>query len=192
MTCPLQKARMCSFNNLTVVPPHLNIMKGDTKKMKFGYADPPYFGNGKSKYGYPEWDTKERHIELIKYLIESFPDGWVLCCNPKDLVWLLPHCPEGTRVCAWCKTFHQIRPTTVQYAWEPVIFYGGRKENGRKPMIRDWMACARTNRKGLQGAKPILFNEWVLRLLNFKKGDKLIDLFPGTGGMGEVVIKWQV
>lgn len=48
--------------------------------MKFCYADPPYFGNGKSKYGYPEWDTKERHIELVRQLTKEtgrvrLPDG---------------------------------------------------------------------------------------------------------------------
>jgi len=156
--------------------------------MKFCYADPPYFGNGKSKYGYAEWDTKERHIELIKQLTDEFPDGWALSCNPADLIWLLPYCPEGIRICAWCKTFHQIRPTTIQYAWEAVLLFRGRKENKRKPMVRDWMACARTNKKGLQGAKPLAFNSWILQLLNYKEGDELVDMFKGTGSM-ELALK---
>jgi hypothetical protein len=31
--------------------------------------------------------------------------------------------------CAWTKTFHQMGPTTVQYAWEAVLLHGGRKDN---------------------------------------------------------------
>jgi hypothetical protein len=42
-------------------------------------------------------------------------------------------------------------------------------------------------KKGLPGAKPWRFCEWVLDGLNFQLGDTLDDLFPGTGVMGEVV-----
>ena len=156
--------------------------------MKFAYADPPYFGNGKRRYSeHPEaaiWDTYEAHYELVERLVAEYPDGWALSCNPSDLSWLLPRCPEGTRTAAWVKTFHQIRPTTVQYAWEPVIFYGGRKNPKRKPMIRDWHSCAVTRKKGTVGAKPDSFNQWVLDLLAFDPTqDTLDDLFPGSNGM---------
>lgn len=80
----------------------------------------------------------------------EYPDGWALSCNPADLCWIIKH--DGIRICAWAKTFHQIRPTTVQYAWEAVLLYGGRKDNKRKPMVRDWISCARSNGKGLIGA----------------------------------------
>ena len=100
--------------------------------MKFAYADPPYFNQGKKRYGefHPEaaiWDKQEAHIDLINKLVEEYPDGWALSCNPRDLQWLLPHCPETVRVCSWVKTFHQIRPTTVQFAWEPVLLGGAKK-----------------------------------------------------------------
>ena len=160
--------------------------------MKFAYADPPYYKQGKRLYGklHQEasvWDDKQAHIDLVKRLVAEFPDGWALSCNPADLSWLLAACPSEARVAAWCKTFHQIRPTTVQYAWEPVIFMGGRKDHKRKPMVRDWMACARTNRKGVPGAKPQAFNEWILLLLNYQSGDVLVDLFPGSGGMQQLL-----
>ena len=159
--------------------------------MKFAYADPPYYRQGKRLYGdHPEaaiWDTKQAHIDLIKRLNIDYPDGWALSCNPADLHWLLPHAPEA-RVCAWAKTFHQIRPLcSVQYAWEPVIVNGGRKIQKRKPMIRDWMACARSMRKGLVGAKPDAFNEWVLDLLGYQSGDIVDDLYPGTGGLAQAI-----
>jgi len=98
--------------------------------MRFAYADPPYFAQGRKLYGkhHPEagvWDSKEEHLRLIDRLVDEYPDGWALSANPANLRWLLPHAPEGVRVCSWVKTFHQIRPTTVQFAWEPVLLWGG-------------------------------------------------------------------
>ena len=165
--------------------------------MKFAYADPPYYKQGKRLYGdhHEEaqvWDDKKAHRDLIKKLVEEYPDGWALSCNPANLSWLLPECPEGTRVCAWVKTFHQIRPTTVQYAWEPVLLFGGRKDNKRSPMVRDWFVGIPTRMKGLPGAKSDAFNDWVLDLLNYQEGDTLDDLFPGTGGMSKAVSRGRL
>jgi len=159
--------------------------------MRFAYADPPYYKQGKRLYGdHPEahiWDGKEAHINLIARLREEFPDGWALSCNPADLHWLLPHASEA-RVCAWVKTFHQIRPLcSVQYAWEPVLLSGGRIVKHRKPMVRDWLACARSMRKGLVGAKPDAFNKWILELLGFEPGDDVVELFPGTARLTQLV-----
>lgn len=158
--------------------------------MKFAYADPPYFKQGKKHYGKLHdaadiWDGKQAHLDLIDRLIREYPDGWALSCNPAELPWMIQH--EGIRVCAWVKTFHQIRGTTVQYAWEAVLLYGGRKDNKRKPMVRDWLSCRIAMKKGLTGAKPTEFNLWILDLLNFKNGDVLDDLFPGTNSMAEAI-----
>lgn len=156
--------------------------------MRFAYADPPYFGCGKSHYGehHPDaaaWDEKTTHLALVATLTRDYPDGWALSCNPRDLAWLLPACPDGVRVAAWCKTWHQIRPTTVQFAWEPVLWRGGRQDSKRSPMVRDWLTCPVARGTGLRGAKPPAFNRWVLDLLNVTDADTLDDLFPGTGGM---------
>ena len=158
--------------------------------MKFAYADPPYYKQGKKLYGKLHdqaevWDAKQAHIDLINKLITEYPDGWALSCNPADLPWIIKH--DGIRICAWTKTFHQIRPTTVQYAWEAVLLYGGRKDNKRKPMVRDWLSCRIAMKKGLTGAKPLEFNLWILDLLNYQNGDVLDDLFPGTNGMAEAI-----
>lgn len=157
--------------------------------MRFAYADPPYYQQGKKHYGKlhddaAKWDDQQAHIDLIDQLIDQYPDGWAMSCNPANLHFLLR---PGIRVAVWCKTFHQIRPTTVQYAYEPVLFMGGRKDNKRQPMVRDWLTSSIAMKKGLVGAKPDVFNNWVLDLLNFEFGDTLDDLFPGSGGMGEVV-----
>lgn len=91
---------------------------------------------------------------------------------------------------AWCKTWHQIRPTTVQFAWEPVIFCGGRTDPKRSPMVRDWFSCPVTRQRGLKGAKPAAFNQWVLDLLAFDpEQDTIDDLFPGTGSMAHTLAR---
>jgi len=159
--------------------------------MKFAYADPPYYKHGKRLYKdlHPDaavWDSQQSHLDLIAKLYIDYPDGFALSCNPADLAWILPVYPD-LRVCVWTKTFHQILAITVQYAWEPVLLHGGRKDYKRKPMVRDWLSCARSMRKGLVGAKPLAFNSWVLDLLNYKYGDVVDDLFPGTNGMAEAV-----
>lgn len=156
--------------------------------MKFAFADPPYYGKGKSMYKnlHKEaeiWDNKKSHLELIDNLVKNYPDGWVLCCNPKDLVWLLPNVPENVRIGSWVKTFHQIRKVTTQYSWESVLFYKGRDEKGRKPMVRDWLQACIAFKKGVPGAKPKAFNDWVIDLLNAKENDVIVDLFPGSGGL---------
>lgn len=156
--------------------------------MRFAYADPPYYKQGKRLYGdHPEahiWDTQQAHLDLIDRLHAEYPDGWALSCNPADLAFLLPHV-GAVRVCAWAKTFHQIRVNcSVQYAWEPVLLHGGRQIKNRRPMVRDWMACARSMKKGLVGAKPESFNQWVLDLLGYDpEQDTLDDLFPGARTM---------
>ena len=159
--------------------------------MIFAYADPPYYKQGAKRYkekhqAASDWDSQQRHLDLIEQLNTTYADGWALSCNPSDLVWMLP-ATQGARICVWTKTFHQIRRTTVQYAYEVVLIKGGRSENARKPMVRDWITGVTTRKKGLVGAKPHYFNLWVLDLLNVKPGDVLIDLYPGTNGMAEAL-----
>jgi hypothetical protein len=165
--------------------------------MKFAYADPPYYKQGARLYGeHPEahtFDSQDTHLQLIDRLHEAYPDGWALSCNPADLSWLLSHSPN-LRVCVWAKTFHQIRPLcSVQYAWEPVLVHGGRQIRNRKPMVRDWLACARSMRKGLVGAKPAEFNVWILDLLGYDPTqDTIDDLFPGTHGLKKVLETYEM
>jgi hypothetical protein len=156
--------------------------------MKFAYADPPYHQLGKKLYGvhHPEaniWDDKQTHIDLIGRLTNEYPDGWALSCNPRDLTWILPHCPEDIRVGSWCKTWHQIRPTSTQFSWEAVLWRTIKKDP-KRPMIRDWITGAATKQKGLPGAKPHYFNRWILDLLVYDHNqDSIDDIFPGTNGM---------
>jgi len=175
--------------------------------MKFAYADPPYLGQGQRHYGkhHPlahEWDSIERHARLIEELQRDFPDGWAMSASSPSLRHLLPLCPDDIRIGAWVKSFcafkKGVRPC---YAWEPVIFRGGRNKNPRAPekggkqtTPKDFLITESevvvepiTLRKGLTGAKPIKVCRWILDLLNVQPGDEVIDLFPGTGVMGFVI-----
>jgi len=163
--------------------------------MRFCYADPPYLKMGQKMYGklHPEagkWDDIEEHKKLIKKLCDEY-DGWAYSCNPKDLPFILAHCPPEVRVCAWTKTFHQIRGVAVQYAWECVLLYGERKGK-RKPMVRDWLSCSIAMKKGLQGSKPDLFNDWIIELFNCKQDDEVHDLFSGTKGLEQAGIRKNI
>ena len=64
-----------------------------------------------------------------------------------------------------------------------MLFFGGRK---CKPGVRDWLSAqpARLGRSRLIGRKPLAFCAWLFDLLGMLPGDELLDLFPGSGGVG--------
>lgn len=170
--------------------------------MRFAYADPPYLGQGRRHYAdhpaHAEFDDLRGHRRLIERLVNEFADGWALSCSSSSLRALLPLCPEDVRVAAWVKPFcafkRGVRPA---YAWEPVIFRGGRnpsaghphpppQKNGVQTTPKDFHSASITLQRGLTGAKPESFCDWVLDLLNVQPRDSVVDLFPGTGVMGRV------
>ena len=161
--------------------------------MKFAYADPPYLGQGTRLYGdqphdVAVYDKIEGHQRLIEQLILEFSDGWALSASSPSLQHLLPLCPEDCRVLAWVKPFASFKPNVgIAYAWEPVIFRGGRKHTREQPTIRDWLACNITLQRGFIGAKPTAFSHWILDVLNVQEGDEVVDLFPGSGGVTHVI-----
>jgi hypothetical protein len=161
--------------------------------MKFAYADPPYLGCGALyKEHHPDalaWDSIETHRDLIWRLYEEYPDGWAMSCSSPSLARTLFLCSDDVRIAAWVKPFASFKPNVnPAYAWEPVIFCGGRKRDRSAPTVRDWFAKEITLQKGLTGAKPAAFCNWILDLLGFDHTqDTLDDLFPGTGIMGRVI-----
>lgn len=167
--------------------------------MTFCYADPPYIGQAKRHYSHDPMCEEVDHAVLIEYLHSSFPDGWALSASSTSLLTIVPMLPKGCRIASWCKSFcafkRNVRPA---YAWEPVIFYGGRNpmngcravipdKGGKQTTPKDFIVAPITLKKGLVGAKPAKVCLWILQLLNFKAGDTMVDLYPGTGIMGEVV-----
>ena len=160
--------------------------------MKFAYADPPYLHMGGKYTEYHDealiWNDPEAHINLINRLVDEYPDGWAVSLSVPSLQLYLANSPTDVRVAAWTKTFHQIRVNVaIQYAWEPIIWRGGRKQTPVKPMVRDWHSGRIAMKKGLFGAKPKDFNHYILDLLQWQIGDQLIDLFEGTKGMQKAI-----
>lgn len=154
--------------------------------MKFAYADPPYFGYAHFYAGrHPEamiWDNIETHRKLIERLNDEFSDGWALSLTSGNLHDILPLCPKDARIGAWVKPFCSFKKNvSPAYAWEPVIFRGGRKHNTENETVRDWCAVNITLQRGLTGAKPRDFCRWVISLLKAEPTDEFEDLFPGSG-----------
>lgn len=152
------------------------------------------------------WNDIETHRLYVEWMHAEFPEGWAICASTPSLRLLLPMMPDDVRVGSWVKTFSAfkkgVRPA---YAWEPVLWRGGRnpgagfphkppERNGKQNTPKDFyethtavgLACPITLQKGLTGAKPEAFCRWVLDLLNVQPGDLVIDVFPGTGVMGQV------
>jgi hypothetical protein len=158
--------------------------------VRLAYADPPYFGQG-GRYDHEAaaiWNDEKAHLDLVDQLVAGFPDGWALSLSTPSLRWILPHCPDDARIAAWVKPFAVFKPNVnPAYAWEPVIFRGGRRGDRDRATVRDWLSCNITLRKGLVGAKPPEFCQWVLDLLGYDHDtDEMVDIFPGTGVMGVV------
>ena len=158
--------------------------------MKIAYADPPYLGCcARYKHHHPDgacWDDWTTHKRLIRRLNTDFPDGWALSLSSPSLHDILPMCPADCRVAAWVKPFAVFKPNVnPAYAWEPVIWRGGRLDRDRDELtVRDWVSAPIALEKGLCGAKPPTFVLWLFDLLGLQGNDTVTDIFPGTGVVG--------
>lgn len=158
--------------------------------MRFAYADPPYPGCA----GYYPENEEVDQAALLARLVAEYPDGWALSTHAPALRALLPLCPDDVRVGAWVKPFTPFRPNVgVAYAWEPVLWRGGRRRTRRQATAFDWLRAHGTlkYRVGLIGAKPEAFCFWLFELLNLEPGDTLDDLYPGTGAVTDAWGRWQ-
>ena len=158
-----------------------------TNAKRFAYADPPYLGCGERLYQRPEWDSVETHQSLVAHLEAQYPDGWAMSLSSTTLHAILPLCPADVRVSAWCKSFASFKPNVnPAYAWEPVIWRGGRTKRSRtEDTVRDYHVEPITLRRGVAGAKPPGFALWIVNLLgaDVRQGDTVTDLFHGSGAM---------
>ena len=90
---------------------------------------------------------------------------------------------------AWVKPFCSFKKgVKLAYAWEPVIFCGGRKRASDKLTKRDFLAENISTKRGVVGAKPERFCFWIFELLNAQPSDDFHDLFPGSGS---VMAAWK-
>lgn len=156
-------------------------------KMRLAYADPPYPGKAKRYAGRPDFAGEVDHAELIERL-QTF-DGWALSTGSFALRDVIALCPKNVKIGAWVKPW--VRPVGrghVSESWEPVLYQCARY-GGERSLMLDWtMAAPRslaTTNETLLGSKPQVFSLWLFDLLGAEPGDELVDLFPGTGAVGE-------
>lgn len=175
--------------------------------MRFAYADPPYPGQAKRLYGdHADYAGEVDHEDLVARLMDEFPDGWALSTSASALELVLPLCPRptwskknkgrrldgtGVRVLAWCRTHTPWRPVGIQYGWEPVILYGGRRKNKCDGFVRDFLCNADQADRGFVGAKPYSFCAWIFECLGAEWGDELEDIFPGSGAVTRAWETWK-
>lgn len=165
------------------------------RPMTFCYADPPYPGLAQRYYGCDEVD----HRELVRRLVDEFPDGWALSTSAAALPAVLRivcevmgfemnrYTATEIRVASWVKGARRGLAHRARSAWEPVIVVGGRPlELGPLDRLDDALVISgrqRTHPNALIGMKPAAFAEWVFRMLGARQGDQLVDLFPGSGSV---------
>jgi len=158
--------------------------------MRIAYADPPYIGQARKHYQCEEVD----HHQLIDRLAGDY-DAWLLSASAPSLPSLTTYLDSlkvSYRVAVWVKPFAAFKVNVnPAYAWEPVLFGGGRPFVRYQPTVRDWLAESMTLRKGLCGAKPPRFCRWIFSLVNAEPSDELTDLFPGTGIVGREWASWD-
>ena len=159
--------------------------------MRFCYADPPYFGMGEKMYKRPEWDLLETHHALVRRLMDEFPDGWAMSCSSTSLLKIGAACPEA-RVAAWTKPWASMRPNvSPAFAWEPVLFMGGRRASRTEWSGRDYIHCSITHGRSVKGAKPDGFSFWLFEdLFHATPDDEFVDLFLGSGAVTRAWETW--
>lgn len=168
-------------------------MGGDLA-MKIGYADPPYPGLAKLYKDHPDYAGEVDHVALLAQLERDF-DGWVLHTHTPAISLIGPMLPQGARWGAWVKSFAAfkkgVRPA---YAWEPIIFKPCRRmaeDYSGAFVMRDWIECPITMRRGFTGAKPEAVCHWAFEVVGALPGDELIDMFPGSGAVAYAWESWR-
>jgi hypothetical protein len=160
--------------------------------MKIAVADPPYPGCAHLYREHADYAGEVDHAELIARLERDY-DGWILHRSSTALSQITPLLPAGVRSMAWVKGFAAFkRNVSVAYAWEPVFVKAARKPVVSKRLVmRDWIECPITLRRGLAGAKPEKVCHWAFEVVGARPDDELIDLYPGTGAVMKAWRSWQ-
>lgn len=164
--------------------------------MRVGYADPPYIGCAHLYKDHPDYAGEVDHAALIERLQSDY-DGWILhaSATANSMATLGPLVEKsGARWMTWVKGFAAFkRNVSVAYAWEPVIVKAARKPVVSKRLVmRDWIECPITLKRGLTGAKPEAVCHWAFEMVGARPDDDLDDMFPGTGAVSQAWRTWRL
>ena len=166
--------------------------------MKIGYADPPYPGQAKKRYGdHPDYNGEVDHAVLLSNLDRIY-DGWCLHTSSVSLRDVLRTMdkvlrqPERVRIMSWVKSFAAFKPNVpVAYAWEPVLVKEARLPVVKEGMVyRDWHMEPITMQRGLPGAKPERVCTWLFEVMGCEPDDDFDDIFPGSGAVQRAWDNW--
>jgi hypothetical protein len=73
-----------------------------------------------------------------------------------------------------------------------VIIKAARKPVVSKRLVmRDWIECPITLKRGLTGAKPEAVCHWAFELAGARPDDEMTDLYPGTGAVTKAWATWR-
>lgn len=109
--------------------------------LRLAYADPPYPGLSRRYYGqHPDFAGEVDHAALVADL--SRFDGWALSTSARALQDVLGLCPPGSRVAVWVRGERPTRSAGPLNAWEPVIYFGGRRDASRSTMAGEKVSRA--------------------------------------------------
>ena len=156
-------------------------------------TDPPYgirFGR---------YESHDDDVAAYPDLMRALVSGAEALCDGPCFVWqAMGNCgrwhewfPPGYRIFAACKSFVQLRPVEVQYAWDPVIFWNTRSGKHNES-IRDWHVAATPNfRAGRESIahpcpRPV---DQVLYIVEGLRSETILDPFMGSGTTGVACIK---
>ncbi len=141
---------------------------------------------------HPDYAGEVDHANLLLQLDTQF-DGFVLHTASTTLREVLQNVPRSARIMSWVKSFASFKKNVMPaYAWEPVIVKAARKPVfNRRIVMRDWIECPMTMRRGLTGAKPEKVCHWAFEMVGAHPDDELVDLFPGTGAVTRAWESWR-
>lgn len=138
-----------------------------------------------------EWDDPARHRRLLLDLLDTY-DGFAIATSPDGLA-AYGTLPPAARLLVWVKPNAQPGSHRLRSMWEPVILYppaARRSNRNGAGMVPDVLTAPAPG--GFIGAKPPAWVEWVLDALGYVEGDTVVDLFPGSGGVGAALAARQL
>lgn len=162
--------------------------------MRIAYADPPYVGCAHRYRDHKDYAGEVDHKELALRIGSGAFDGFILHGSSTSIAEVASlFDPKVVRTMAWVKGFAAFkRNVSVAYAWEPVYVKAARKPVvSKRTVMRDWIECPITLRRGLTGVKPEKVCHWAFEMVGAHPDDELFDMFPGTGAVTRSWESWR-